>query len=51
MESKKLPPQNKFVGDDDMRFYGVIVSFQCERRLLNFCGGGGLDFAVILKEK
>ena len=34
MESKKLPPQNKFVGDDDKRFYGVLVSVR--EKIINF---------------
>ena len=34
MESKKLPPQNKFVGDDDMIFYGVLVSVR--EKIINF---------------
>ena len=44
MESKKLPPQNEFVGDDDMRFYGVLVSVRekiikfLRRRWFRLCG-------------
>ena len=44
-----LPPQNKFGGDDDIRFYGVLVLMREE--IIKSLRRGGFDFVVILEER